>query len=222
MKKSILVLIIFSFVGTSYSQYYKSWVNGTMINCSMQIFDQKKYVIILTSTEYEDNMQQTILSTGEYKQKKDTLYLTDHFLKYTFKFIKKGNQIVSVNGFQWMRNLIFKFGDESYDKDIHNFAKNPLAYFHIHSNENLKIHYPLFYLNYIFEDYSIILKKNNIYICKFGVLTLSEGHFKYNRNGLFFIDKKMGFSFSGIINYNSLYLNFLPFNNVLLGVRKKE
>lgn len=222
MKKSILVLILFCFVGASYGQYYTTWVNGTMINSSIQIFEQKRYIIILTSTEFEDDMKQTILSTGEFRQKKDTLFFTDYYLRYTLKFIKKENKLVSINGFRWMRNLIFKIADEKYDKDIQDIAINPLTYFRVHSNKNLRTHYPLFYFKYIFEDYSILLKKNNTYVCKFGVLTISEGHFKLNKYGLFFIDKNLGFSFSGIVNYNSLYLNFLPFNNIFLGVRKKE
>ena len=121
-----------------------------------------------------------------------------------------------------MKNLIFEIADEKYDKDIQYLANNPLSYFRVLSNKNSKTHYPLFFSKYIFENYSMSLNKNNIYVCKFGILTISDGHFKYNKNGLFFTDKNLGFSFSGIISYNSLYLNFIPFNNILLGVRKKE
>ncbi len=221
MKKSILVLVLFCFIVVSYSQHYTTWLNDTMINSSIQLFDRGKYVVILISTEYEDDMQQTIVSTGDYKQKKDTLFFTDYYLKYTLKFLKKGKQIISLNSFKWMKNMIFERVNEKDDQDIQDFANNPLTYFSGYSLENLKIHYPLYYSKYIFEDYSISLKKHNTYICKFGVITISEGYFNYNKKGLFFIDKNLGFSFKGIVNYNSLYLNFLPFNNVLLRVRKE-
>jgi len=220
MKKSLIVLILILFSNVVSGQFSCS-INGTAIRSNISLFENSKYLIDLKYIDNDGDIVQTPLSAGTYFNKKDTIFLTDIYLNYIFIFIRKGNQLMPINGFSWMSTLVLDKGKSEYDDQLLQFATDPLKYFKISHTKKLNLEKLNLtnMLEYIYGEYSVVLTKPNNYVCKFGGLILSEGIFECKNNEFVFFDKNLGFSFSCFINHDSICVNLLPFQNTCLGLK---
>jgi len=201
-------------------QFQGTVVEGKLqsMDVSVNMFQNGKYLIVLQSFS-DGNINEYGLSVGYFKYHKDTVIFTDVFYRYSLIFLRNENELQPIKTFPWMSGRLISYGNE-FDETNINISNNPTNYYKplVYKDNNQR--YKLYYREYENNDYSVVLKKGNHYICKIDDLIVSEGKFIYNGKYVKFYDNYLNFSFIGTVGYNNLCVGFFPLENSCLLLKR--
>ena len=220
MNKKYLFLILCVWLSNNvFGQFVSTVMKGKFVEMeiSVNLLKNNQYLVILQYF-YNFNICEYGLSAGDYYYHKDTLILKDAYYNYALKFLRKNDELFPVKSFPWMQNKLTMYGAEC--KETYKNIPNIINYYKPLLNYDNNEYHKLFYGKYEYDERSIILKKENYYICKIDDLIISEGKFVYNGKFIRFYDKDLNFSFIGNVKKDDVCVGFFPFENSCFVIKR--
>lgn len=189
------------------------------IDCNIDFYKNNKYIIALSLFDNDGDINEYALSVGTYKYIKDTIILTDFYYEYTLKFLHNDKQLIPIKAYPWMLNQKFEKSSSYINSEYSQIAESPLKYYCPLIIKQKNEYHRLYYREYIQDEFSLLLMKNNYYVCKLGDLILSEGKFVYEKRYVKFRDKNLKYNFMGFVSEDGICVSFLPLNNACLKLK---
>ncbi|MCF8308265.1 MAG: hypothetical protein K9I68_04565 [Bacteroidales bacterium] len=215
MKRLILIFLAsITIISVKSLEVYMTELYGSK-NCYIYFYDDNNYKITLYDEVTIDMVWIFRLSYGSYQWEGNNVYLHDNYNDLNMVFKKKGDELMPVKAFLFLKNTSFKKRNEDrYRSSLNKYEISPLEQ-QIEEVKTKSIAAPITlrgtYRGGFSGHFRLFFTENNQYKYWYQDLLISKGEWRRENNIIKMQDAFLKHSFTMVVkNYNQLISLFLP------------